>query len=165
MVDIPSDTKVWLAEDMTPSEEGDGPSQRVDKLAEEIDPSRREEVHVRDTERGELSSELTALRVHTVEDNHPSNDEEWLVTRRDKNKDETKYYLSNAPPEKDFDKLVKMSATRDWIERAIEDGKGEMGMGDYEVRKWRGWHHHMTMTMVAMLLLLEMRIDLEDKMS
>jgi len=56
-----------------------------------------------------------------------------------------------------------MSATRYWIERAIEDGKGEVGMGDYEVRKWRGWHHHMTMSMLSMLLLLEMKIGLGDK--
>ncbi len=163
MVDIPSDTKVWLVEEVTSSKEGEEQPVRVDELSDELNPSQMEEVYVRDTERGELRSEAAALRIHTLDNGHPSDKEEWLVIRRDKNKDGTKYLLSNAPPETDLDKLVKMSATRYWIERAIEDGKGEVGMGDYEVRKWRGWHHHMTMTMLAMLLLLEMKIGLGDK--
>jgi SRSO17 transposase len=163
MVDIPKDTKVWLAEEIDPQSEIDKPPKRADELEKTLDSNQKKEVEIRETERGKLESEVTALRVHTNKNDHPSDREEWLLIRRDQNKDKTKYFLSNAPPETSLHKLVKMSSTRYWIERAIEDGKGEIGMDDYEVRKWKGWHHHMTMTMLAMLLLLEMKIDLEDK--
>ncbi len=131
-------------------------------MEETLDSNQKKELEIRETERGKLESEVTALRVHTNKNDHPSDREEWLLIRRDKNKNETKYFLSNAPPETTLDKLVEMSSTRYWIERAIEDGKSEIGMDDYQVRKWIGWHHHMTMTMLAMLLLLEMKIDLGD---
>lgn len=163
MVDVSSDTNVWLAEEVDPSGGTSKPSRRVDKLAGELDPSWLEEVYVRDTERGELRSEAAALRVHPVENGRPSSDEEWLVIRKDKSENETKYLLSNAPPDTSLDRLVKMSAARYWIERMIEDGKGEVGMADYEVRKWRGWHHHMTMTMLSMLLLLELKLKMGEE--
>jgi len=56
-----------------------------------------------------------------------------------------------------------MSCSRYWIERAFEDAKGEVGMVDYEVRGWLGWHHHMTMVLLAMLFLLTMRMKWKDK--
>ncbi len=49
-----------------------------------------------------------------------------------------------------------MSHSRYWMERAIQDAKGEAGLADYELRSWRGWHHHMTMTILAMLFLLQL---------
>ncbi|MGZ7210082.1 MAG: hypothetical protein ACXVHV_09410 [Methanobacterium sp.] len=49
-----------------------------------------------------------------------------------------------------------MSCSRYWIERALEDGKGEAGLADYQVRGWTGWHHHMVMTLLAMLFILQM---------
>ncbi|KXB08939.1 hypothetical protein AKJ55_00155 [candidate division MSBL1 archaeon SCGC-AAA382M17] len=162
MVDIPKDTKLFLAGTKALQSEIEENPKRADKLEETIDSNQKKELELRETERGKLESEVTALRVHTNKNDHPSDREEWLLIRRDKNKNETKYFLSNAPPETTLDKLVEMSSTRYWIERAIEDGKSEIGMDDYQVRKWIGWHHHMTMTMLAMLLLLEMKIDLGD---
>jgi len=44
-----------------------------------------------------------------------------------------------------------MSHSRYWMERAIQDAKCEAGLDEYELRSWRGWHHHMTMTILAML--------------
>ncbi len=41
--------------------------------------------------------------------------------------------------------LGQMSCSRYWIERAIEDAKGEAGLADYQVRGWIEWHHHMVM--------------------
>ena len=52
-----------------------------------------------------------------------------------------------------------MQGQRYWIERSFEDGKSEVGMGDYQVRGWRGWHHHMTLVMMAMLFLLKERME------
>ena len=52
-----------------------------------------------------------------------------------------------------------MSYSRYWMERAIQDAKGEVGLAEYEHRGWRGWHHHMVMTFLAMLFLLELQLD------
>jgi len=50
-----------------------------------------------------------------------------------------------------------------WVERAIEDAKGEAGLDQYQVRGWRGWHHHMTMTLLAMLYLRQLTIQFRPK--
>jgi hypothetical protein len=56
-----------------------------------------------------------------------------------------------------------MSCSRYWIERAIEDAKGEVGLADYEVRGYIGWNHHVAMVFMAMLFLLEMQDKWESK--
>jgi len=56
-----------------------------------------------------------------------------------------------------------MSHSRYWIERAIQDAKGEAGLDQYQVRGWRAWHHHMTMVLLAMLFLLELQHYWESK--
>jgi len=51
-----------------------------------------------------------------------------------------------------------MQRQRFWIERTFEDAKSECGMADYQVRKWKAWHHHMAIVMMAMLFMLNERI-------
>ena len=58
-----------------------------------------------------------------------------------------------------------MSGSRYWIERAFQDAKGNAGMADYQVRSWTGWHHHMVMTMLAMLFIMDMQIKWGKKAS
>ncbi|MCD6206589.1 MAG: hypothetical protein J7J06_01195 [Methanosarcinales archaeon] len=53
-----------------------------------------------------------------------------------------------------------MSCSRYWIERAFEDGKGIVGLVDYQIRGWTGWHHHMAISLLAMLVLLMLVMDL-----
>ena len=43
------------------------------------------------------------------------------------------------------------------IESCLEVSKQELGMGDYEVRSWRGWHHDMTLVMLAMAFLVRLQ--------
>ena len=58
--------------------------------------------------------------------------------------------------------LAKTQGQRYWIERTFEDAKSESGMADYQVRKWRGWHHHMALVMLAMLFMLKERVRNAD---
>ena len=51
-----------------------------------------------------------------------------------------------------------MQAQRYWIERIFQDAKNQCGLGEYQARKWRSWHHHMAMVMMAMLFMLEQRL-------
>jgi hypothetical protein len=74
-----------------------------------------------------------------------------------------KYSLSNCSPEKTWEQLGYMQAQRFWIERAFQDAKSELGMAQYEVRGWRGWHHHMALVCLAMLFILKERILAADE--
>jgi len=53
--------------------------------------------------------------------------------------------------------LVRMSGMRWPIEICFEDGKQYLGLGDYEVRSWRGGHHHMTLCILAHFFLVRLQ--------
>ena len=82
--------------------------------------------------------------------------EVWLVLRRSVTDAELKTYLSNAPATIARARLVRTSGLRWPIETCFEVGKQELGMGDYEVRSWRGWHHHMTLVLLALGFLVRL---------
>ncbi len=87
----------------------------------------------------------------------------WAVCVRDEAEGRTCYFLSNAPADTPLEALVRRHAVRSWIERNFQDGKTSLGMADYQVRGWRGWHHHMAMVALAMLFLLrERRVHMVD---
>ncbi len=179
IADIPCNLGVWLKRPKTgvPARKKDvrGRNPTREKVIDGTDPipvkdikDQLEEKHwhrvfIRDTERRELWADIACLRVFPSEDNSLPGDECWLVIRKDLENDEIKYQLSNALPETSLDRLAKMSGSRYWIERTFEDGKGIAGLADYQVRSWTGWHHHMTMTLLAMLYLMSLSIDLGKK--
>ena len=76
---------------------------------------------------------------------------------------ELKSYLSNAPVETPLTKFVQISGCRWPIETCFEEGKQELGLGDYQVRGWVGWHHHMTLCILAHFFLVRIQHRLQDK--
>ena len=142
---------------------GEPASVQVCKLAETLPARKWRRVFLRDAERGELWADICCLRVYPVRDRLPD-DEVWLIIRKDVgNNRDVRYQLSNAPKDTPFDRLAKMSCSRYWIERAIQDAKGEAGMDEYQVRGWCSWHHHMAMVILATLVLLELRLEMKDE--
>lgn len=51
-----------------------------------------------------------------------------------------------------------MQAQRYWVERAFQDAKSELGMSDYQVRKWNAWHHHMALVMLSLSFIVKERV-------
>lgn len=177
IADIPCDTRVWLDKPdvgvplkngirgRNPTIEkviGNNNPLRVDKLANELDSSQWERVYLRDSERKEMWCRLACLRVFPVQDKLPGK-ECWLVIRKNENETETKYQFSNAPIDINIEKIGKMSCSRYWMERALEDAKGDVGLADYEVRGYIGWNHHVAMVLMAMMFLLEMQDKWKSK--
>lgn len=85
--------------------------------------------------------------------------ERVLVISRNQADNKIKYSLSNA----DYlttptDRFAYMQVQRYWVERAFQEAKSELGMSDYQVRKWNAWHHHMALVMLSLSFLLKEHI-------
>ena len=100
-----------------------------------------------------LRSRFAALRVRPAHRDywraqpHP---EEWLLIEWPKNDQEpTKYWFSTLPPETKLADLVRIAKHRWIIERDYEELKQELGLGHFEGRGWRGFHHHGTLCVAA----------------
>jgi SRSO17 transposase len=72
-----------------------------------------------------------------------------LIRRKLDDPDELTFYLTLAPPDADLATLVRVAGTRWTIESCFEAAKGEVGLDQYEVRSWAGWHRHLTLAMLA----------------
>ena len=83
----------------------------------------------------------------------------WLVIRRNLDGSDERYALSNAPAEVTPYTLATVGATRPMVETLFRQAKGEAGLDEYEVRGWRGWHHHVALTLLAMAFLLTVQQD------
>jgi hypothetical protein len=85
-----------------------------------------------------------------------------VVTRTMDKKPKIKYSFSNG----DIDgftpkEYAGFQTQRYWIERTFDDAKNELGMSDYQIRKWTAWHHHISLVMLASLFLLKEKMDNE----
>ena len=76
--------------------------------------------------------------------------EEWLLIEWPEDEDApTKYWLSTLPQDVSFRRLVDLAKLRWRIERDYQELKQEVGLGHYEGRGWRGFHHHATLCIAA----------------
>jgi SRSO17 transposase len=75
---------------------------------------------------------------------------EWLLIEWPEGEAEpTKYWLSTLPAQVGYQRLVDLAKMRWRIERDYQDLKQEVGLGHYEGRGWRGFHHHATLCIAA----------------
>ena len=96
--------------------------------------------------------ELAALPVVAVRE-RLDGPEVWLVLRRTRpppgGEPEYKYYLSNAPADTAVGEFAWASGMRWPIELSLAECKSEVGLDEYECRTWPGWHHPMTLVLLA----------------
>ena len=107
----------------------------------------------------DLSSRFARVRVHVASKHQPGKPApEWLLIEWPKGEDEpTKYWLSTLPPDISFSALVNAAKLRWRIERDYEELKQEVGLGHFEGRGWRGFHHHATLCIAAYGFLISER--------
>lgn len=100
-----------------------------------------------------LSSRFARVRVRVArrdERHHQMRPEEWLLIEWPKGESEpTKYFLSTLPEDITFNRLVYFTKLRWRIERDYLELKQEVGLGHFEGRGWRGFHHHATLCIAA----------------
>jgi SRSO17 transposase len=109
-----------------------------------------------------LSSRFARLRVRPAHRDYRQNAwraEVWLLIEWPKGeKEPTKYWLSNVAPDIALEQLVATAKMRWRIERDYEELKQELGLGHYEGRGWRGFHHHASLCIAAYGFLLGQRL-------
>jgi SRSO17 transposase len=76
-----------------------------------------------------------------------------LVRRSCSDPQDLAFYLAFGPAGTPVRELARAAGRRWAIEEAFAQGKGEVGLDQYEVRSWVGWHRHMTLAMAAHALL------------
>jgi SRSO17 transposase len=110
---------------------------------------------LRDGEKRPLVVEAAESMVETFEDHTRVGAEERFCVIRtvDNPEPKTWYTLSNAGAEVPLARVVWAHGQRHWQEAALREGKSEVGLDEYEVRSWVGWHHHMTLSLLALWFL------------
>lgn len=100
-----------------------------------------------------LTSRFARLRVRAAHRDYnlsAARPEEWLLIEWPESEaDPIKYWLSTLPEDIPFTDLVDLAKLRWRIERDYQDLKREVGLGHFEGRGWRGFHHHATLCIAA----------------
>jgi SRSO17 transposase len=102
---------------------------------------------------GELSSRFAAVRVRPAHRDTQRSEpwpEEWLLIEwPDGDAEPAKYWFSNLARRTTLKRLVRIAKARWWIERDYQELKQELGLGQFEGRNWRGFHHHASLCIAA----------------
>jgi SRSO17 transposase len=175
--EVPHSTRVWEERPAThiPPRRGRGrrpqrerlvagapEAQTVLKVAAALPAEAWTRQTIKEGSQGPMVAEFAVVRVVAVRDTLPGPDV-WLVLRRHVETGELKISLSNAPVDTAVAALVRMSGMRWPIETCFEDSKQLLGMGAYEVRSWTGWHHHMTLVILAHFFVVRMSLRFKKK--
>ena len=171
VLDVPCNTLVRDLERRRPPRKkgGRGPKRKVPFVqaqawAQALPAERWTRMTVRAGEAGPIVVDAAAVRVSAKCEGRVGPEERLLVVRTVGAKPETGFHLSNAGPEVPLHELVRARSERHRIEQTFEEAKGETGMAQYEVRSWTGWHHHVTLSLLALwFLVLERRAMGEKK--
>ena len=172
--EVPHDTRVWRHRPGTavPAWSGQGRKptrtrvlagaaqpEEVAQLAASLPANRWVWRTIKEGSKGPLVARFARLRVMAVREGLPGPDV-GLVLRHHVGTGALTTSLSNAPAQTSLAALVRVSGMRWPIETCFEDGKQYLGMGEYEVRSWRGWHHHMTLVILAHFFLVRLQLSL-----
>jgi len=153
-----------------PTPLGDGWTQRFDlapvrtvgELAATLPAERWHLLEVAEGAQGPRLYRFAQQRVREVRDGVLGAERELLL-RSNPDGSELRHYLANTPPGIALLVLGRVASARWTIETGFEQAKGEAGLDEYEVRSWAGWHHHITLALLASLFLLQVRLDWGEK--
>src|SRR5215467_11892785 len=177
LVAIPSETRCWLQRPRTADKrykyKGEARTKRVVEpdsapcmvatVAASLPASSWYRRKVSEGTKGPIVYEFARQRVTLCKEALPDRTV-WLVIKRTVGAEPSyAYAISNAPVSTPLRTFVWLSGLRWAVEQCFEEGKTELGMDHYEVRKYVGWHHHMLLTMLAHFFLWHLKLKLGKK--
>src|SRR4029453_15286264 len=155
------------------------PWQSVTDSRKPLRPAAWRRLTVRDGEKGPVAIEMVTCRVQTRIERKRTGPQEWLpvhppplpnegaleapAARDATDQDEHHRYHYYLTPtgvsevrlqEPSLDELARVIKAGTCIEASFKRGKGEVGMDEYQVRTWHGWHHHMALSLMAVWFLI-----------
>jgi len=131
----------------------------VKRYSKHLNPFEWQNITVRNAVKGPLTLSIHRKRVWVWDSKSNFAKERVLVISRNLADNKIKYSLSNVDFTKTpIERLAYMQAQRYWVERAFQEAKSELGMSDYQVRKWNAWHHHMALVMLSLSFIVKERI-------
>ena len=181
---VPCNTTIRDLQALPPEYQGRGrrpkaPWQSVTAWRNSLDPRAWRRFMVRDGEKGPVATQMVKRRVQTRMEHKRTGPEEWLVIIRRPLTDERRleartsrdatdhdaryryhYYLTPSDgcgvtfQEPSLGELARVIKAGACIESSFKRGKGEVGMDEYQVRTWQGWHHHMALSLMAVWFLI-----------
>lgn len=116
------------------------------------------QLEIRDADKGPIVVQAVAHRVEAKIDRRAVGFEELLFVTRQRTADgawKYDYHLSNAAPETPLAELARVANAEHRIEHCLQRGKSEAGLADYQTRRWEGWHHHQTLSLIAAWFLVQ----------
>jgi len=165
LLGAPSNTTVRDLEGELPPYSGKGarPKRPFEQVREWVKARPEEawaQIEVRPGEKGPITVECMKRRIQARTEDRRVGPEEVLFVTRERAGETVKhdYYVSNAPADTPLAELARVAKAEHRIEECLQRAKSEVGMSDYEVRTWAGWHHHHALVFMATwFLVLEAR--------
>ena len=155
--DVHCDQYIWTAD---PTIDKSAKRMRADAWVASQSADAWQSIELRQGTKGPMNVEVLHGRVWLFQRCDEQAYQWHLIVTRQPNR--LKYSLSNAAPETALERLAYMQGQRYFVERALEDAKQQGGFGEYQVRGWRGWHHHAALVMMAMLFLTRERLEIGE---
>jgi SRSO17 transposase len=159
VLDVPANTSIRDLGEVPAPGRRRPPWRRVDEWAQAQPASRWRRLVLGDGSKG--PKEVRALEAWVQakdEDGCAGPRERLVVIRSVASEPRVWYMLSNARADVTLAQVAEAHGRRHGVEEVLQAGKGEVGLAQYEVRSWVGWHHHMTLSLVALwFLILEKR--------
>ena len=166
---VPSNTSLRDLEAVVPPQTRTGPGrgeqsgprkapfQQVAAWCEALPASAWTSLTIRHTDRGPLAVEVVTRRVESKIDRRAVGFEERLFVLRQRTPSGTwkyDYHLSNAPAATTLAEFARVANAEHRIEQCLQRGKSEAGLADSQTRRWVGWHHHQTLSLLAVWFLV-----------
>jgi len=120
---------------------------------------------VKDGDKGPMLWEVKHTLIRVKDENGMPAEQPYhlLLARNVLNRDEVKYFVSNAPENTNVQTLLLVAFSRWHIERCFEDHKGEVGLDHYEGRRYPGLKRHLILTAMSFLFLAKVRDELRGE--
>jgi SRSO17 transposase len=152
VLDVPCNTRIRDLGELPLDGHRWPPWRRVDAWAQAQPRSRWRKIHRGAGSKGPKVVWALEAWVQTKdEEGRPGRRERLVVIRTVDQEPRCWYTLANAAVEIPLTTVVDVHGRRHGVEELFAAGKGEVGLDHYEVRSWLGWHHHMTLSMLALL--------------
>lgn len=123
---------------------------KVESLVKRVEESEFEEIAFRQGEKGKVCGRFYMMTVWHWSKAENRARQRQLLVRKDSD-GSLKYSLTNLPPGNPLVYYASRQGQRYFIEHAFHEAKSQLGMAQYQVRLWKGWHHHMALVCMALL--------------